>query len=393
MNSQKTSSYIPFLLVFLLFSMLLNCMGLIILQYSRENISYRGLGFLESFKDLPIALASILLVRVISNFGTKKALMASMIFVGFCCLLLPLVSYFWFIKLWFSLIGVGFAVGKISTFSLLSANYKSKKLAQVMNLVEASFMLGIFVVNMGFGYLLNSAYSEYWLYGFWLIGLFAFINFFLLWKGSYQEIKEDTHGNMISNFTSIFSPKVTHFLFIMLLIVFTEQCLNTWLPVFYKDNFNVSSQFALQSSAFLALFSFTGRFITSRIIHRVNWFKLLYISMLALVFFLVMIFLLISYFPELNSALVYLIPLIGLFISPLYPVFNSKMLSTYSKAKTNQLISGLVIFSSLGSSLGSIFIATVFHQEKTTLYPILILVPIVLLLLLSVVFKKKYFPN
>lgn len=388
-RSEKISHY-PLVLVFLIFSMLLNCMGIMILQFSEQQISFQGLGFLEAFKDLPIAVASLFAVRYINRFGSKYALLFTVGFVAICCLCVPFIGSFWIMKIWFVFIGLGFAVGKISTFSLLRSNFREKHLAQVMNEVEASFMLGIFLVNMGFGWLLGSSFKEHWMFGFWMIALLSIFTFILLWRMPYEEIKESEEGqksNLWVGFFKQMDRKTIVFLLIMLLIVFVEQCLNSWLPTFYKGHFKVSSQFALQSTAFLALFSFVGRYLTSKLIYRFSWYKYVRSCLVLLVLMLVTMYLFINFSPEHNLFLIYLIPAIGLFLSPLYPIINARMLLHYDSQKVNRLISALVVFSSLGSALGSIYISWTFHFDLTSLYPVFILVPILFLGLLLVFFK------
>jgi len=84
MKSQLTKISLPLKLTFLIFSMVLNCMGIIILQLSEAKITYEKLGFLESFKDLPIAFISLFAVNFISKIGTKKALIMALTIVGIC---------------------------------------------------------------------------------------------------------------------------------------------------------------------------------------------------------------------------------------------------------------------------------------------------------------------
>ena len=68
MASSKTSIGIGLILSFIVFSMLLNSMSVIILQFSQENQqSFTGLGVLEFFKDIPNAIISIFLVEYIKT--------------------------------------------------------------------------------------------------------------------------------------------------------------------------------------------------------------------------------------------------------------------------------------------------------------------------------------
>lgn len=371
--------------------MLLNCMGIMILQFSEQKISFQGLGYLEAFKDLPIAIASIFAVQYINRYGSKFALLLTTGFVALCCLIVPFIGAFWVMKIWFIVIGLGFAVGKISTFSLIRSNFNKQRLVQVMNEVEASFMLGIFLVNMGFGWLLGSRFKEQWMFGFWLIALVAIITFILLLKTPYEEIEssgKEARPSLWATISKLSNRKTAVFLLIMLLIVFVEQCLNSWLPAFYKGHFKVTSQFALQSSAFLALFSFLGRYLTSRLIRRFSWYRYTLFCVALLMATLLTMYLFITFLPQQSFFLVYLIPAIGLFLAPLYPVINSRMLLTYEAQNVNRLISALVVFSSLGSALGSIYISWAFHFDLMALYPVFILVPILVLSLLIVFFRK-----
>ena len=178
-----SSATLPLKMSFLIFSMVLNCMGILILQLSGAQISYNKLGLLEAFKDLPIAFVSLFAVNLIHRLGNKNSLLIALFMVGIGCLILPFVEEFWFYKIWFALIGICFAMAKIAVYGLIRNNITTEnQLAKVMSSVEASFMMGIFLVNIGFGWLLASEYADNWKLGFWLIGLLAFVNFFILLK-------------------------------------------------------------------------------------------------------------------------------------------------------------------------------------------------------------------
>ncbi|MGO4709892.1 MFS transporter, partial [Chryseobacterium sp. 2TAF14] len=86
MNAKQPNISLPLKLTFLVFSMVLNCMGIVIIQLSEQKITYDKLGFLESFKDLPIAIFSLFAVNFISRFGTKKSLIFALMLVGICSL-------------------------------------------------------------------------------------------------------------------------------------------------------------------------------------------------------------------------------------------------------------------------------------------------------------------
>ena len=378
---------LPLKLTFLIFSMVLNCMGLIILQLADANITYGELGFLESFKDLPIAFISLFAVSFINKTGAKKALILALAIVGICSCLLPFVEVFWFYKLWFAIIGACFAIGKICVFGIIRNNISDEKsLAKTMNSVEASFMIGIFVVNTGFGWLISSPYSEFWKFGFLLIAVLSAITIFLLSKAPISEAQPLENKNIFSELSGFTTPAVALFLGVIFCIVFVEQGFNSWLPSFYKNHLKVNSFFALQATSFLSLFSYAGRTVTANIIRR---FSLpgYYITCMIFITLLLITIVGIQYFDSEDSRLIlFLFPVIGLFLSPLYPVINSKMIAQVDKEKINLFTSLIVIFSSLGSSVSSIIMAVLFGKQMLNFYPLYILSCIILLFVISLVY-------
>ncbi len=382
----------PLILNFLIFSMLLNSMGVIILQLSNQ-VSYKGLGVLESFKDIPIVIVSLLCVNLINKTGNKNALIISLLFVIISCVALPLVDAFWFFKIWLSIVGVSFALAKISVFSIIKNNFKDRQLASAISSVDAAFMIGIFFVNIGFGSLLTSSYANYWKFGFWIIALLSIINVIMLRS---LKIEEDKiiEPAMPGEWKFFFKPKIIIFFIVAFFVVFVEQSFNSWLPSFFKNNLKVNSYFALQSSAFLALFSFFGRLITSRLILRFHWYRFVIIC-LCMVFFILAIsqIVIIYFYNDFKFLLVFIIPIIGLFLSPLFPLYNSEILNQVSKQKTHLFVSWVVIFSSLGSSVGSLYMAMIFHEKLSYFYPFFISLPLLIIFGLTFFLNKTSIIN
>lgn len=387
MTTRLTHISLPLKLTFLIFSMVLNCMGIVILQLSEAKITYEKLGFLESFKDLPIAFISLFAVNFISKIGTKKALIIALIIVGICASVLPFVEVFWFYKVWFAIIGTCFAIGKICVFGIIRNNISDEKsLAKMMNSVEASFMIGIFVVNTGFGWLISSKYSEFWKFGFLSISVICAVTIFLFSKLNISEPQKANKESIISELSKLVNPVIITFLGVIFFIVFVEQGFNSWLPSYYKNHLKVNSFFALQATSFLALFSYAGRIATANIIQRFS-LSSYYTLCISLIISVLLIILGIQYFDSVNSkALLFLFPVIGLFLAPLYPVINSKMIAQVNKEKINLFTSLIVIFSSLGSSVSSIIMSLLFGKQLLNFYPLYILLAVIVLLTISLLY-------
>lgn len=387
MNVNKNKIKLPLMFSFLIFSMLLNSMGVIILQLS-EKVSYKGLGVLESFKDIPMALISLFCVNWIAKTGNKNALIFSLFFILVSCIALPLVDTFWFFKIWLSIVGVSFAIAKISVFSIIKNNFKDRHLSSAISSVDAAFMIGIFFVNIGFGSLLTSSYAGYWKFGFWAIAFLSIITLLML-----RPVKIDEEAILETKKKSdewkfYLNPKIIYFFIIIFFMVFIEQGFNSWLPSFFRNNLKINSYFALQASAFLALFSFFGRLITSRLILRFHWFKFVLICHYIVFSLLIICQILISYYyNEFRFLLIFIMPIIGLFLAPLFPLYNSEILNKIPKEKTHLLVSIVMIFSSLGSSIGSLYMAIIFHKNMSNFYPLFVLLP------LLIIFGLTFFLN
>ncbi|SIS62202.1 MFS transporter [Chryseobacterium gambrini] len=389
MTTKHSKISLPLKLTFLIFSMVLNCMGIVILQLSEAKITYDKLGFLESFKDLPIAFISLFAVNFISKTGTKKSLILALTIVGICSLILPFVEVFWFYKVWFAIIGACFAIGKICVFGIIRNNISDEKsLAKTMNSVEASFMIGIFVVNIGFGWVISSQFSEFWKFGFLSISVLSAITIFLFSKLPVSEPEKMKNENIFKEVAGIANPLIIIFLGVVFSIVFIEQSFNSWLPSFYKNHLKVNSFFALQASSFLALFSYIGRTVTANVIQRFSLPKYYILCLSSIVIVLLIIIGIQFSGMDDSKILLFLFPVIGLFLSPLYPVINSKMIATIDKSKANVFTSLIVIFSSLGSSVSSIIMSVLFGNQLLNYYSVYILSAVILLFTISLIYFR-----
>ena len=375
-------------LTFLIFAMVLNCMGIIILQLSDENVSYHKLGFLESFKDFPIAFISLFAVNFISRIGTKTSLIIALSIVAFCSFLLPFAEVFWFYKLWFAIIGTCFALGKICVFSIIKNNIlEEKTLAKTMNSVEASYMIGSFGVNAGFGLLIASRFGEYWKFGFFGISLICIYTLYLFLTTEIHET-ESKNNKLLPDLKGLRKPLFFAFFGLAFFIVFTEQTFNSWLPSFYKKHLGVNSFLALQASAMLPFFSFLGRIVTSKIIKRFELSKYFYFCIYMILIILSTIILIQLFGEEKSQILLFIFPIIGFFLGPIYPIINSKMISVTEKEKINVLTSIIVIFSSLGSSASSVLLSILFQKSLFSFYALYVFVAVLILLLLGFSFFR-----
>lgn len=391
---------------YFVFAILLNSVGTVIFQVQRSYaVSPSAASVLEAFKDLPIALTSLLVASYIARIGYKRCMQIALVFIGLVCLAMPSVPVFWMTKLLFAATGVGFALVKVSVFATLGLVTESRKEhVSLMNFLESFFMVGVLL-----GYFLFSAFvddldpgSRNWLYVYYPLAAGSFLAFGLLSFARLDESKVEPapSQSLLKDFAEMLAlairPLVLVFVVCAFLYVLIEQSIMTWLPTFNSQILELPASLSIQMASILALSTALGRFMAGIVMRRLDWFKVL-ASGLFLAGFLVILVLPLA--GESNRVDVigwsdaplaaFIFPLIGLCISPVYPAINSVILSALPVRQHGPMAGLIVLFSALGGTTGSIVTGSLFDafDGKTAFY--FSLVPLSGLLIALYLFKRR----
>jgi FHS family glucose/mannose:H+ symporter-like MFS transporter len=295
--------------------------------------------------------------------------------VFFGCLQMVFGNAFLYTKILFLSIGVSFALIKLSVYSLIGIITNSKKEhAALMSSIEGFFMVGI-----AFAYILFPAfYSDdvnSWLNVYYVLCVLIAISFvFLLFsKVEYQvessasTLKED----LIQSVKLIIVPLVLVFIISAFLFVMIEQGIMTWLPRFNEKIFLFSENLSVQMAVIFALSLALGRFIAGFLTKRMPWVYLVIICIV------ISGGILLGVLPQLSEnietlsiienttdvpVLGFILPLIGLFIAPIYPLLNSTVLSSLPKSLHSPMSGLIIIFSAIGGTIGSRVIGELFES-------------------------------
>ena len=172
------------ILNYIVFAMLLNSVGTVILQVQHNfGVSEGGASVLEGFKDIPIAITSFLISSFVIRIGYKRSMLIGLALVSITCMIMPNIPEFWMTKLLFLTIGVGFAFIKVSAFATIGlVSDNEKEHVSFMSFLESSFMIGV----LG-GYFIFSAFinqedpaSTSWMRVYYVLGAAAIVAFVLL---------------------------------------------------------------------------------------------------------------------------------------------------------------------------------------------------------------------
>ena len=361
---------------YFVFAILLNSVGIVISKSINVYfVTESQASVLEAFKDFPIAIVSFFIASFLPRFGYKKGMLVGLAIVFFGCLQMVFGNAFLYTKILFLSIGVSFALIKLSVYSLIGIITNSKKEhAALMSSIEGFFMVGI-----AFAYILFPAfYSDdvnSWLNVYYVLCVLIAISFvFLLFsKVEYQvessasTLKED----LIQSVKLIIVPLVLVFIISAFLFVMIEQGIMTWLPRFNEKIFLFSENLSVQMAVIFALSLALGRFIAGFLTKRMSWVYLVIICIV------ISGGILLGVLPQLSEnietltiienttdvpVLGFILPLIGLFIAPIYPLLNSTVLSSLPKSLHSPMSGLIIIFSALGGTIGSRVIGELFES-------------------------------
>ncbi len=392
----RTRMVLGLILTYMIFAMLLNSVGAVILQVIQGfGVSKASASTLEAFKDLPIAIASFLVASTLPRLGYRRAMMLGLALVALACAGMPLLQSFWATKLLYVTVGVSFALVKVSVYSSIGLLTDSERAhAGLTSTVEGWFMVGILGSAWLFAAFINPDVpgDPVWLNVYWVIaGLCVAV--ILLLAGSSMDETQARDGHAVGeSFADMFRlltrMLVIVFLASAFLYVLMEQAINTWLPTFNREILHLPTALSVQAAGIFAGSLALGRLGGGVLLRRLPWFWLLATCVLAMaVLVLVALPLAANVQPREGASwwdaplAAYVFPLIGLFMAPIYPTINSVVLSALPKARHAAMTGLIVVFSALGGTTGSFITGQLFAHFDGSRAFYLLLLPMALLLL------------
>ncbi|MFP5393198.1 MAG: MFS transporter [Gammaproteobacteria bacterium] len=393
-------------LIYIVFAILLNSVGTVILQViGNYGVSKSGASILEAFKDMPIAVVSFLVASFLPRIGYKNAMLGALALVFGACVAMPLAPSFLTTKLLFLCTGVGFALVKVSVYSTVGLIARDgREHASLLNMLEGFFMVGVLSAYFVFGAFIDSSdpRSLGWLKVYWVLAGLCATAFVLLLSTPFSEgaAALPSGRSRLGDFTAMLAlvarPLVAVFIMSAFLYVLVEQSIGTWLPTFNNEILKLPTAMSVEVTSVFAASLALGRIAAGFIMRRLSWYPVLcacVLGMAATVLVALPMTRQIVADPHITWATAplatFAFPLIGLFMAPIYPGINSVMLSSLPPSQHSSMTGLLVIFSALGGSTGSFITGYVFgHADGQSAF-YLTLVPITLLLLTIMFFRRQ----
>lgn len=403
--SQQARILAALILTYMLFGILLNSVGTVILQsIATLGQTKSSAAILEAFKDLPIAVTSFLVASFLPRLGYRRAMMLGTAMVALACLAMPLLPAFWTVKLFFAVTGVAFALVKVSVYSTIGlVTSDNAHHASVTNLVEGMFMVGVLSGYWIFGAFIDSANpaSLGWVNVYWLLAAMSAAIALLLTvtpldeSGSVREASSPAQ-DFFSMIRLVARPLVLVFVISAFLYVLIEQAIGTWLPTFNREVLHLPAAMSIQAASIFAAALAVGRLGASAILTRIGWYPLVNACIVAVAALVLLSMPLTEGLrpdPRMGwltaPAAAFILPLIGLFLAPIYPAINSAMLSALPKPDHAAMTGLLVVFSALGGTTGSFITGHAFEAFGGQTAFTLSVVPMLLLLAALAGFRCK----
>ncbi len=397
--SIKLSLYVNYFV----FAILLNSVGIVILK--SQNVYGVGeieASILEAYKDLPIAIVSFLIASFLPRIGYKKSMLISLALVTLACVYMFFGNSFFAAKVLFASVGAAFALIKVSVYTcigLITSNEKEH--SSLMSSIEGIFMFGIALAYFLFPAFNTEGIPDAWLNVYWVLSGLSLFSFVLLLFIKFDEGAEIPGSNLLDDvrqmFTLIARLLVIVFVISAFLFVMLEQGIMTWLPTFNNDVLNFSENVAIMMASIFAVSLGVGRLIAGFLSKHYSWFYIvggcILLAIVMVVFVLpktIEVGINENVIENLSSVplLAFAFPLVGFFISPIYPLLNSTVLSALPKKLHSPMTGLIIVFSALGGTLGSRAMGWLFQQVGPASGFYYTLIPIGLLLLTLILLKR-----
>lgn len=389
---------------YFVFAIMLNSVGTVILQAINSlDVSKTDASVLEGFKDLSIAIMSFLVASFIPRIGYKIAMLCALLLVSALCLLVPSIAEFWVLKALFAAIGCSFAVVKISVYSIIGQlSDNANKHSSLLNTIEGVFMLGVLSGYWIFALFIdaNNPQSNEWLNVYYMLAAIVLVTTFTVLTAPIKSPelhnqKQPQVDAFLDMLKLTYQPLVLIFVVSAFLYVLIEQGVGTWLPTFNNQVLKLPVDVSIQLASLFAAALALGRLVAGQVLRFISWFKMLLTCLITMG---LLILLVLPLTHDVDGSQVknifdvpfaaYMLPLVGFFMAPIYPLLNSVMLSSLEKHKHAAMTGLIVVFSALGGTTGSIITGFVFDKFSGQHAFYLTLLPIVLLLVSVSAFKK-----
>lgn len=360
-------------LMFMMFAMTSDSVGEIIKEVKREfDVSNTQASLMHTLFMIGIAFSGLFLGFLADKFGRKNTIILGLSLFAVSCYLFLVGTSFSFILGLITLSGIAVGVFKTAALALIGdISTSTKQHTGTMNGAEAFFGIGAIIGPLLVAWLVREGVDWKWLYV--IAGGLCTLLILMAYKVDYPEyqqpIDSDKNTAKVNNFAS--SLKLLKNRYAMgfsigaFLYVAAESAIYVWMPSYLVcDAVNLEDTFACYTSdseKYLAMYAVSvffslraaGRFVGIWMMQHFNW------ALVLLIFSFAILICFVGGLMGGKEVALYLFPLTGIFMSVIYPTFNSKGISCFRKSEHGTVAGVILFFTAAGAAAGPLIMGIV----------------------------------
>jgi MFS transporter, FHS family, L-fucose permease len=371
MSSHSSNTLIRWLtyLMFMMFAMTSDSVGEIIKEVKREfDVSNAQASLMHSLFMIGIAFSGLFLGFLADKFGRKSTIILGLSMFALSCYCFLIGTSFSFILGLITVSGIAVGVFKTAALALIGdISNSTKEHTGTMNGAEAFFGVGAIIGPLIVAWMVREGVD--WKLLYVLAGGLCTLLILMAWKADYPQHSKGAAPkepiNVIRSLKLLTNPYAMGFSVGAFLYVAAESAIYVWMPSYLVcDATQVSDVFACYSSGpekMLAMYAVSvffslralGRFVGIWMMQHLNW-----ALVLMLFSFAIMSCFLIGLMGGKSVAL-YTFPITGIFMSVIYPTFNSKGISCFPKHEHGTVAGVILFFTAAGAAAGPLIMGIV----------------------------------
>nr|WP_232370731.1 MULTISPECIES: MFS transporter [Alteromonas] len=353
--------------MFMMFAMTSDSVGEIIKEVKIEfAVTNTQASLMHSLFMIGIAFSGLFLGFLADKFGRKNTLILGLALFAISCYLFMVGSTFAFILSLVTLSGLAVGVFKTAALALIGDISRStKEHTGTMNGAEAFFGVGAIIGPILVAWLITQGVHWTWLYV--IAGGLCTILICMALMVEYPQSKalKEKPTSLVDSLKLLKDPYALGFSIGAFLYVAAESAIYVWMPSYLICDANSASDiyscYANDSTQTLAIYAVSvffalravGRFVGIWMMQHFEWTKVL-----LLFSFMIMVCFVVGLMTGPTLA-VFLFPLSGIFMSVIYPTFNSKGISCFEKRQHGSVAGVILFFTAAGAAAGPFIMGVV----------------------------------
>ena len=371
-DATKNSQMIRWLtyLMFMMFAMTSDSVGEIIKEVKIAfSVTNAQASLMHSLPMLGIALSGLFLGFLADKLGRKPTIIIGLAVFGVACYSFLIANDFVFIVSLMTLSGIAVGIFKTGALALIGdISTSTRQHTSTMNGAEAFFGVGAIIGPLLVAYLIHQGVAWQWLYVIaggvcTLLIVVALLVRYPSYVSTHRSEAEQV--SVKQSLALVKNPYALGFSMGAFLYVAAESAIYVWMPSYLicdatsaKATYDCYADGMAQTLAIYSVTAFfilraAGRFVGIWMMSHFNWALVLMVFSGAIV---------LCFGVGLaggKQVALYLFPLTGIFMSVIYPTFNSKGISCFPKHQHGSVAGVILFFTAAGAAAGPLIMGIV----------------------------------